>query len=107
MNDWHRQNDDGEICEDVDGCIRAEQMSEEKEAFLLENLQPHRKLVDTMCGLARPKGLNWDTCEDAAEHSPACVAYYYSQYSIVCKSELLRSEYTAVLQKHRTFREAQ
>jgi hypothetical protein len=65
------------------------------------NLQPHCKLINAFAtGFQCPESADWYASEDAAKHRPACVRDYHSHQSPTRNLELLRSEYSAVLEKY-------
>lgn len=57
LDKGHRQNDDGDIRGDVDGCVG----------------EPEGKLVQTVAFTNAPEEWNWNTHKDRAEECPAAV----------------------------------
>ena len=70
--DRDRQNDDGEVGEDVDACVG----------------EPHCELVEAFGSLLGPKGLHRYTFEYTREDCPEGISNYDSHGEVVCDEEL-------------------
>jgi hypothetical protein len=71
------------------------------------NLQPHSKLVDTLCVLSCPERSNGNAGKDAAEHCPGGVDKHNSHGSPACDLKLLCGEDSLILEENRAFCQAQ
>lgn len=81
-DDWHGEEDNGEVGRDVDGGIG----------------EPHSELVDALSPLLGPESLHWHAGEDAAEDCPDGVANDEGEKSPARELELSRREDSVILQ---------
>jgi hypothetical protein len=71
------------------------------------NLQPHSKLVDTLCFLSCPECSNGNAGKDTAEYCPGGVDEHNSHGSPACDLKLLCGEDSLILEENRAFCQAQ